>query len=125
MIGRRLLILASLGAALLAAAPAAASSKVEGGEIYIKLQPVILEMWDENGVFHQIAIELSAVVPEQTNIPKSVSVKIKQALQVVPFEELQKGESTAFIKKTAIDLVHAEPGGAHVSEVLITKIMFK
>ena len=117
--------LASLCALLWSAGPAVANSKVEGAEIFVKLQPVMLEVWDDFGVFHQITIEMQAVTPLQINIPKSVSLKIKQTLQAVPFIELEKGESSPMIKKTAIDLVHAQPGCEGVTEILITKIMVK
>ena len=117
--------LALLAAILLAIPSALASEKVEGAETYVKLPTVILEMWDDHGVFHQVSIEMSAVFPAQTTINKSVGAQIKQALQAIPFEELEKGESTPAIKQIAIDLVRAQPGGAAVTAILITKMQFK
>jgi len=126
MIRRVALLMMLALSAMLPAAPALASGHaVEGAEVYAKMQPIVLEMWDENGVFHQIAIELSMVSKEPSNVPKAVSMKIKQALQALPFEELQKGESTALVKRMALDFVHKETGGAAITDILITKMMFK
>jgi len=125
MITRCFSVLALLLALLWPAGPATANGKVEGGEIFVKMQPVMLEMWDDYGVFHQISIEMMVVSPVQITIPKTVSTKIKQTLQALPFIEIEKGESSAMIKKTALDFIHAQPGCGGATEILITKIMVK
>ncbi len=98
---------------------------VQAIETYVKLQTIVLEVWDQDGLFHMVVLEMVVAMPDNGRINKSVSFKIQQQLQTYPYEELQKPEAAAMIKETALDIVRAEPDGARARDVLINKFQFR
>ncbi len=120
--GLRLVAVAALAAiGLLTAAVAQASEPL----VYFKLAPFQLEMWDKDGFFHTITIELTGTFPVQPQINKTVTLKIRQVLETLPYEELLKNESPAIIKSVALDMIRSQPGGENVEEVLLTRYLFR
>ncbi len=113
-----------LGAAILAVAvlllpwPAAA-------DVFLPLSPFVLEMWDANGVFHMVDVQLTVAFPAPSKLNKSVSSKIQQALQTLPYRELTKPTGADTLKSMALGIIRAQPEGADAEDVLIQKLMFR
>jgi hypothetical protein len=116
--GRRLAAVAVVLAALLPW-PAAAA------DVYFKIPPFVLEMWDANGVFHMVDIELDVAFPGPPKLPKTAGINIQQALQTLPYEELKKPSGVATIKSMAFDIIRGLPGGNEAEDVLVQKLMFR
>ena len=110
-------------------APAAAEGHggaAPGGEIFKKLEMMMLEMWDRDGVFHMVILETQAVyMLEPPKLEKGLMLKAKQMLQSMPYEELTKPASTSMIKGIILQLIRAQPGGEGCKDILITKMMFR
>ncbi|MDA8229754.1 MAG: hypothetical protein M0006_00270 [Magnetospirillum sp.] len=94
------------------------------GDTFYKMDKIVLEMWDDQGLFHNVFLDLVVVFPRPSHLSKRASDKITQALQSLPYEDLLKPEATATIKSTALDIVHREPGGETAKEVLIARLFF-
>ncbi|CAA7622631.1 hypothetical protein [Magnetospirillum sp. UT-4] len=123
MIARRALLLA---AALLplAAGPAAAASK--GGPAYAKIGSIVVEFWDQNGLFHVVNADLTAVlISPEAKLDKRIAEKITHALSAMSWEEFSTGNPASTLKAIALDIVRKEPGGELVAEVLVVKLMLR
>lgn len=121
--------LAGLLAGPLALVPLAAARASggggKGGETFVKLSPIVLEFWDENGLFHTVNMELSAAFPAQASINKKVAQDIAHTLSAMPWEEFSRGNPAATVKAVALDAVRKDPGGANCLEVLVIKLMMR
>lgn len=118
----------ALLAALLVAPATAARASGGGGkgvEAFVKLPSIVLEFWDEQGLFHTVNMELTAVFPAQASINKKVSVDISHTLSAMTWEEFSRGNPAATIKAVALDAVRKDPGGATCLEVLVIKLMMR
>jgi len=90
----------------------------------MKLDTIMLEMWDDQNIFHQVYLELRVVFPAAPKVAKkAISTEIQRALQALPYAELAKPSASETVKATALSIVHAQPGGETASEVLIWKFM--
>ncbi len=94
-------------------------------DVYVPLPAFVVEMWDAHGVFHMVDVELSVAFPDKSNLNKLVGIKIQQALQTLPYEELTKPSGGDTIKSMALDIIRAQPDGAAAEAVLIQKLMFR
>lgn len=120
----------ALLAALLALPPLAAARGAGGGggkaaETFVKLPAIMLEFWDEQGLFHTVNLELAAVFPGPASINKKVAQDISHALSSMPWEEFSHGNPAATIKSVALDAVRKDPGGGACQEVLVVKLMMR
>lgn len=117
---------ALLAALLLAPAAARASGGGDkGGETFVKLPSIVLEFWDEQGLFHTVNMELTAVFPVQASVNKKVAHEISSTLSAMTWEDFSRGNPAATIKAVALDAVRKDPGGANCSEVLVIKLMMR
>lgn len=118
----------ALLAALLVAPATSARASGGGGkamETFVKLPTIVLEFWDEEGLFHNVAMELTAVFPAQASINKKVAQDISHTLSSMTWEEFSRGNPAATIKAVALDAVRKDPGGAACQEVLVIKLMMR
>jgi hypothetical protein len=122
---RRLALVLALAVSFWSGPAAASGHAAAGGEIYQKLEMLILEMWDNEGVFHMVAMEMQAVFNEPPKMEKGMMLKAKQMLQSMPYEELTKPNGPSMIKGIMLQLIRAQPGGEGCRDVLITKLMFR
>lgn len=122
-LSRRTLLAALLLAP--AAAHASGGGGGKGGETFVKLSSIVLEFWDEQGLFHTVNMELTAVFPVQASINKKVAQDISHTLSAMPWEEFSRGNPAATIKAVALDAVRKDPGGANCTEVLVIKLMMR
>lgn len=118
-------VLGALALALLAPLPAMASGSKEGAETYVKLPSIVLEFWDENGLFHTVNMDLAAVFPAQASVNKKVAQEITKTLSAMTWEEFSRGNPAATIKSVALDMVRKDPTGATCTEVLVIKLMMR
>lgn len=110
------------------AVPAARASGGGGGkgvETFVKLPNIVLEYWDENGLFHAVNMELTAVFPGQASVNKKVAHEITSILSAMTWEEFSRGNPAATIKAVALDAVRKDPTGVNCSEVLVIKLMMR
>lgn len=111
---------------LLAPKPARASGGGgKGTETFVKLPSIVLEFWDESGLFHTVNMELTAVFPAQASINKKISQEITHTLSAMTWEDFSRGNPAATIKAVALDAVRKDPTGATCSEVLVIKLMMR
>jgi hypothetical protein len=90
----------------------------------LKLDTIMLEMWDDQNLFHQVILELVVFFPEAPKMAKkAVAIEIQRALQALPYAELAKPGAAELIKTTAMGIVRAQPGGQTAKEVLINKFL--
>lgn len=116
------------GLLTLLAAPAARASGSGGGkgtETFVKLPGIVLEFWDEAGLFHAVNMDLTAVFPGQASVNKKVSQDISRILSAMTWEEFSRGNPAATIKAVALDAVRKDPSGANCTEVLVIKLMLR
>lgn len=125
LLSRRALLAALLGAVPLAAAHASGGGGKGGGEAFAKLPGIVLEFWDEQGLFHTVNMELTAVFPAQASVNKKVSQEISRTLSAMTWEEFSRGNPAATIKAVALDAVRKDPSGATCVEVLVIKLMMR
>lgn len=121
-------VLAALLLAPLLMAPAAAHASGGGGkagETFVKLPGIVLEFWDEAGLFHTVNMELTAVFPIQASINKKVALDITHTLSAMTWEEFSRGNPAATIKAVALDAVRKDPTGANCTEVLVIRLMMR
>ncbi len=101
----------------------------EGGdgpaEVYVKLSPIALEFWDDQGLFHMLNIELSVAFPSQTSINKQLVDKITRTLSAMQWEELSKDNPAVTIKAIALEVVRKESGLEKAKDVLLTKLVIR
>jgi hypothetical protein len=124
----RLLPRRAVLAGLMLALPCAAHASGGGGkgvETFVKLPSIVLEFWDEQGIFHSVNMELTAVFPAQASINKKIAQEIGHTLSAMTWEEFSRGNPAATIKAVALDAVRKDPGGATCSEVLVIKLMMR
>lgn len=115
-------LLAAAAVALLLARPAAAEEK----DRFAKVPPVVLELYDEKGIFHLCVIELVLQMPEKGKVSEKVlAEKMQKVLNAIPYEDYVKSNPAPLIKSMALDMVRKEPGGTDVKEVLIKNIVFR
>lgn len=128
MLPRRVLLAALL------ALPAAARASGKGGgggggggngEFFVKLPSIVIEFWDENGVFHPVNMELTAVFHEQTSLNKKVGDRIAHSLSAMPWEEFSRGNPAATVKAVALDVLRQDPTGQKAVEVLVVKLLMR
>lgn len=125
-LSRRAALAALLTLAPLAAARASGGGgSKEPGEAFVKLSTINLEYWDENGLFHIVNMELTAVFPTQTSLNKKVAVEITHTLAAMTWEEFSHGNPAATVKAIALDAVRKDPSGAACKEVLVTKLIIR
>lgn len=124
MKGLRTLILAL---ALMALAPSAwaKSGGGGGGEIYTKLPTLVVEFWDQRGVFHILSCELTAVFKEPATLNKKLADRMVLILSSMSWEDFSQGNTAATVKSVALDVLRADPGSAKVQDVLIAKMMIR
>lgn len=121
-IGRRALLAALAAAAM----PRPAAAKPERTEFYAPMQPVTVEFWDREGLFHLVNIDLVVVFPKEgMKVPNKVSDLIAKRLSVLPWEEFARDNPALLIKRVALDVLRAEPGGADIKDVLIARLMLR
>ena len=97
----------------------------EGGGGYQKLDNLVVEMWDKNGVFHTLVLQMQAYFPERPQMPKGMGEKMKRQLQMIPYEELKKPDGADRIKAIAKDVLLDDPGSDKVQDILIQKMFFQ
>lgn len=122
-LSRRALLATLAGLAPWASAHASGGGK--GAEVFVKLPSIVLEFWDEQGLFHTVNMELTAVFPAQASINKKVSQEISHTLSAMTWEEFSRGNPAATIKAVALDAVRKDPTGATCLEVLVIKLMMR
>ncbi|HLO75898.1 MAG TPA: hypothetical protein VK196_05515 [Magnetospirillum sp.] len=103
----------------------ASGGKGGGGEVFVKLPSVNVEFWDNDGNFHVVNMELTAVFPLQASINKKVGLQISHTLSAMAWEDFSRGNPAATVKAVALDAVRADSGGANCIEVLIIKLMMR
>jgi hypothetical protein len=121
---RLLAVLGLVLALVLALAPVPGRAE-EGGGGYQKIDNLVVEMWDKNGIFHTLVLQMQAYFPERPQMPKGLGEKIKREIEKVPYEELKKPEGAERIKEITKSILLADPGSAKVQDVLIQKIFFQ
>lgn len=123
---KRRIFLAGLPLLTVLAGPAAAE-KLEPKEFYTPLPPIVLEFWDNKGLFHMVNLELSLVFAKPgIKANKKLVDDIGQALTSMPWEEFKEGNPAVTIKQSALEVVKADPDiGAEVTDVLIKKLMLR
>lgn len=120
-----------LGAALLALAPGLAHSaggSVKPRETYVKLQSINLEFWDQNGLFHMVLVELTAVYPldvKDAKLDKKVADKITHAMASMAWEDFSRGNPAATVKAIALEIIRKEPGGDKCTDVLLNRLVMR
>jgi hypothetical protein len=114
---------AALLVCLALASPSVAAEKSKTR--FNKLPAIAVELWDQNGIFHQVVAELLLVMPEDGKIEKGLHEKIQKALSVVPYEELVRANPAALIKAMAMEIARKEPNGAQIEEVLISRLIMR
>jgi hypothetical protein len=96
------------------------------GERYIKLPPIVLELWDRNGVFHLSSVDFVLIASDDTKLAeKNLSDKMRKVLNGISYEEYTATNPAPFMKDTMLDLIRKQPGGEKVKEVLISKMLFR
>ncbi|MGE5547740.1 MAG: hypothetical protein ACM33T_12635 [Solirubrobacterales bacterium] len=128
MTSRRVFLQAVLG--MLAVGPALASGSKGGGagkELYLKLQPIAVEFWDSEGMFHQIHAELTVVIAKEgVKYSKGANDRIAKVLSSMPWEEVIKGNPAVTLKTIAYDVLRREPEvGESTVDVLVIKMMVR
>lgn len=104
----------------------ALAAGAKGSEFYVKLPAINVEYWDENGIFHMVVVDATAVFHEQgAKLDKSVGVKIAHALSAMTWEEFSRGNPAATVKAIALDLVRKEPGAEKAMEVLLGRLIIR
>jgi hypothetical protein len=109
-------------------APRAARAKEAGGDgktRFTKLQPISLELWDQNGLFHQVFMDLILVHGEEAKVDKSVAEQIRKRLSTIPYEDYANANPAPMIKAQALEVIRKLPGGDQIQEVLINKLLFR
>ena len=91
---------------------------------FFPLSPVVLEMYDQQGLFHTIQLYLVVVVPAPAKLNKTAATAVQRVLMALPYEELAKPDSAKVMKTLALQAIRSEPGGENASEVLIAKLLF-
>jgi hypothetical protein len=123
---RRLLLSAGL---LVPCMPAlAASSGGKPRETYVKLASINLEFWDQDGLFHMVLVELTAVYPlevKDAKLDKKVADKVTHAMASMAWEEFARGNPAATAKAIALDIIRREPGGDRCTDVLINRLVIR
>jgi len=132
---RRLLLLSILAASLPGVVWAEEAKKekktdrvptAEPGQRYVRLPPIVLELYDRQGQYHMSMIELTLLLTQETKVSeKKVSDRLRMAFNVIPYEEYTRSNSTLMVKNTALDLLRQDYGAAGVLDVLIAKMMFR
>lgn len=126
MTWRRVLATLLLCPLLLCLAPAAPAGAAGKEKIrYNKLPAVAVELWDQNGIFHQVVAELLLVMPEDAKVEKGLHEKIQRVLSVIAYEDFVRSNPAALIKSMALEVVRKEPGGDLVQEVLISRLVMR
>lgn len=115
----------ALAAFLFAALLPSLSVAEEGGGGYQKLDNLVVEMWDKNGFFHTLVLQMQAYFPERPQMPKGLGEKMKRQIAMVPYEELKKPDGADRIKEIVKDVLKDDPGSAKVQDVLIMKMFFQ
>jgi hypothetical protein len=115
--------LAALLLCLALAAPVVAADKQKIR--YNKLPAVAVELWDQNGIFHQVVAELLLVMPEDAKVAKGLHEKIQRVLSVISYEEFVRSNPAALIKSMALEVVRKEPDGDKIQEVLISRLVMR
>lgn len=121
-------VLPALLLAPLLLAPNAGRASGGGGkgmETFVKLPSIVLEFWDEGGLFHTVNMELTAVFPAQASINKKIAQEITHTLSAMTWEDFSRGNPAATIKAVALDAVRKDPTGTTCSEVLVIKLMMR
>ncbi|MGE5518234.1 MAG: hypothetical protein ACM31D_20720 [Bacteroidota bacterium] len=124
-LSRRALLGGLLALTATPAARASGGGGGKGGETFVKLPSIVLEYWDEDGLFHAVNMDLTAVFPAQASVNKKVSQEITRVLSAMTWEEFSRGNPAATIKAVALDAVRKDPTGANCSEVLVIKLMMR
>lgn len=125
-LSRRAALATLLTLAPLAAARASGGGGAkEGGEAFVKLATINLEFWDENGLFHIVNMDLTAVFPSQASLNKKVATEITHILAAMTWEEFARGNPAATVKAVALDAVRKDPSGTACKEVLVTKLIIR
>ncbi|MBI5164841.1 MAG: hypothetical protein HY985_13175 [Magnetospirillum sp.] len=113
-------------AVLLALAASGPAGAADAGPYFYKVQPMQVEMWDKEGLFHLVVIDIQVEFPEQPkSLNKTVSERIVKAIQVLPYEELVKVNPATVIKALALDVIRRDKGGEQADEVRIIRLMFR
>jgi len=120
---RPLPLLVSLVLLALGALPASAEEKGEGG--YQKLDNMVITMWDKNGNFHTLVLQMQAYFPQRPQLPKGLGGKISAKIRLLPYEELKKPDSPERIKDLTREVLMEDPGSANVEGIFIQKMMFQ
>ncbi|OAN55380.1 hypothetical protein [Magnetospirillum moscoviense] len=123
---RRLLMAACLMAPCLPALAAGSGAKPR--ETYVKLQSVNLEFWDQDGLFHMVILELTAVYPlevKDAKLDKKVAEKVTHAMASMAWEEFNRGNPAATAKAITLDIIRKEPGGDKCIDVLINRLVIR
>jgi hypothetical protein len=124
------MVLAAVMAAALVQLPGVvrAASGIKPTELYMKVPTVTVEFWDQNGLFHMVLVELTAVFPlEQKNakLDKKLGERIGNTLAAMPWEEFSRGNPAATAKAVALDMIRKDPGGETCTEVLISRLVIR
>ena len=113
-------LLIVLGVSL--AAPALAE---EGGGGYQKIDNLIIEMWDKEGLFHTLVVQMQAWYPERPQMPKGLGARVSQKVRLIPYEELKKPDAPDRIKAIVREVLQEDPGSAKVEGIYIQKWIFQ
>jgi hypothetical protein len=97
----------------------------EGGGGFQKLDNLVIEMWDKNGVFHTLVLQMQAYFPERPQMPKGLGELLKRQIQMIPYEELKKPEGADRIKEITKETLKEDPGSDKVQDILIMKMFFQ
>lgn len=123
---RRDVLLAALGLAAISG-PAAAAGKGKPVEFYAPLPSIVLEFWDQAGLFHMVNFDLTLVTSQQgVKASKRFADALSQELSAMPWEEFKDGNPAIRIKDAALQLVKADPQLAPVTtDVLIIRLLLR
>lgn len=123
MIPRPSAVLA-FAAFLLAALPASAAEELP--QVFTKLNPLMVEYWDQNGLFHALHAEITLVSPIGKPLPsKSVFERIQKALGAWPYERLLAAGVANTVKSVSLEVIRREENGENVSEVLLGNMLMR
>lgn len=123
-------VLAAFVLAALALAPLPASSASAPADgmlpVFTKLNPVQVEYWDQNGLFHALHAEIVMVSAIGQPLPsKSVFERIQKALAAWPYERLLAAGVANTVKSVALEVIRKEANGENVSEVLVGNMLMR
>lgn len=95
------------------------------GELFVKIPTVLVEFWDQQGVFHVMNCDLVATFKEPASLNKKAADKIVLILSSMSWEEFSRGNTAATVKAVALDVLRDDPGTAKVRDILIAKMMIR